>query len=125
MNCTHKFLLSAVFLIVVSCKKDGTGGDAGISARVQHHEKAIPGATVYIKYGATEFPGAAPGNYDEHKVCDANAKTQFSNLLPGHYYFYGVGFDSSIQEAVTGGIPLEIKRKQKKSNIDLLVPVTE
>src|SRR5881392_747744 len=125
MKIKQGILVALAFVSLVACKKDGTGGDANVSADVKHHEKPIPGAVIYIKYGASEFPGESPSLYDDHKTCDINGHAEFTGLLRGHYYFYGVGYDSSIQEAVKGGVPLEITRKQKKSTLDLLVPVTE
>jgi hypothetical protein len=125
MKIKLSILTVAAFYCFIACKKNGTGGDAKVSVDVKHHEQIIPGATVYIKYGASEFPGESGSLYDDQKVCDLNGHAVFSGLLPGQYYFYGVGYDSSIQEAVKGGVPLGISRKNKKSTIDLLVPVTE
>lgn len=114
-----------VIIVIASCKKEGTGGDATVATIVQHHSKKIPFATVYVKYGAKEFPGADVSKYDANQKTDKEGHTHFEVLQKGDYYFYGVGYDSAISAVVVGGVPLTIKRKERKSEIELNVPVTE
>lgn len=102
----------------------GLGGGGVITGAVKHHNAEIPSAKVYIKYGATEFPGADTSLYDDHKTASAaDASFAFHDLKPGDYYLYGVGFDASISLPVTGGVTVEIcgDEEEKKTN----VPVTE
>ena len=112
--------------MAVACKRDGTGGDCEIAAFAKHHETLIPGCTIYIKYGAKEFPGTDLSVYDDSKkagsVGEAKGHTHFSGLLKGDYYLYGVGYDSSISMEVRGGIHIKLK---KKGETELDVPVTE
>lgn len=115
------FMLVTVFAFT-SCKKEGTGGKSSVSGFVKHHSLAIPNAVVYIKYGATEFPGADVSKYDASTVADASAKYEFKELQKGDYYIYGVGYDSLLMEPVTGGIGLFLKRNEAKKTD---VPVTE
>ncbi|MBX7109073.1 MAG: hypothetical protein K1X61_10540 [Chitinophagales bacterium] len=115
------------FLFFSSCSKEGLGGEATIAAFPKHHEKPIPNTTIYIKYGAKDFPGTDVSVYDDAKIAEAEAgedpHAHFENLKKGDYYLYGVGFDSSINQVVTGGIPVEIK--EKSGETDIVVPVTE
>jgi hypothetical protein len=128
-----KIAISFLFLLilncVVSCNKAGTGGDAEVSATIMHHERAIPGATLYVKFNAKDFPGEDVSKYDIVQVTGTAGHsighTHVKDLKQGYYFFYGVGYDSSIQQTVTGGVGIHIKYSQRKKEIDLTVPVTE
>jgi len=117
-------LLTAICLSAVfsSCHKEGTGGKSSISGSVKHHDASIPNSVVYIKYGTKEFPGTDVSRYDASVTADANAHYEFKDLRKGDYYLYGVGYDNTIMEAVTGGIAVKLKyNKETETN----VPVTE
>lgn len=117
------FCISVLLLFSASsCKKEGTGGKSSVSGNVKHHTMIIPNAEVYIKYGATEFPGTDVSKYDNHITSDTNAHYEFKDLQKGHYYLYGVGWDVSGSNAVTGGISITLKYN-KSSTVD--IPVTE
>ena len=116
------FLLLATTL-VFSCRKEGPGGKASIQGLVKHHSKLIPGAVIYIKYGAKESPGSNITYYDASVNADANAHYVFPDMKRGEYYLFGIGFDSSLVAIVTGGIPVQIKSKTETVNAD--VPVIE
>ncbi len=121
-----KMIIMGIALVVaISCKKNGTGGEATIAAITKHHDRVIPFSTIYIKYGAKEFPGTDVSKYDAAQVTDKEGHTHFENLLRGDYYLYGVGYDSSAKAPVKGGTPITIKKSEKKKEIDLTVPVTE
>lgn len=114
-------MLVSVFTFT-ACKKEGTGGKSSVSGTVKHHAIVIPNAVVYIKYGATEFPGADVSVYDASVVANASAQYEFKELQKGDYYIYGVGFDSSQMQTVTGGIGIFLKKNEAKKTD---VPVTE
>ena len=129
MKTLKKPFLTSFFILMIigACKKSGTGGDAQINITVKHHEKLIPGASVYIKFGAKEFPGFNINEYDNHYFTGSSVeeygKTKIGNLLKGDYYLYAVGFDSSIFEKVTGGIYVKLSKNNEQKTLDL--PVTE
>ena len=112
-------------LLMIACKKNGVGGEATVAAITKHHDRPIPFSTVYIKYGAEDFPGTDVSKYDASQKTDKEGHTHFENLLMGDYYFYGVGYDSVAQAEVKGGVGLQIKRSEKKEEFELVVPVTE
>jgi hypothetical protein len=123
-----KFSLLPFFLItLISCHKAGPGGDNTIVAFPHHHSKPIPNTVIYIKYGTNTFPGEDVSKYNDHKVAVAEPGEEphahFEGLRKGKYFLYGVGYDSSISQIVTGGTPTEIKTKSGESDIN--VPVTE
>jgi hypothetical protein len=125
-----KFLSKSVIAISVlillftatSCRKEGTGGKSSVSGSVKHHDRLIPNAVVYIKYGAKNFPGTDVALYDASTTADGNAHYEFKNLRKGDYYLYGVGYDNQGGYIVTGGIGVELKYN-KETTTD--VPVTE
>ena|ERR1035437_628414 len=116
------FLFGLLLISLFACHKEGTGGKSSVSGYVMHHSKAIPNAIVYIKYGATEFPGTDVSLYDASIPTGADAHYEFKDLRRGDYYLYGVGFDNSIVATVTGGIGIKLKYN-KSTTTD--VPVTE
>lgn len=119
------FATSLTIIIVFtlgSCKKEGTGGKSSVSGNVKHHQELIPNAIVYIKYGATEFPGGDVSIYDDKVSSDTNAHFEFKNLQKGDYYLYGVGYDFTGSYTVVGGVGVTLKRN-KSTEID--IPVTE
>lgn len=126
-NLNILILVSLVTLIFLSCKKNGTGGDNTIAAFPKHHDKSIPGAIVYIKYGSKEFPGEDASLYDDKKIAPYSgseaAHAHFEGLLKGDYYLYSVGYDSAISAPVKGGISIRITSKKGETEVD--VPITE
>jgi hypothetical protein len=126
-NAYNFCLILISSLLVISCNKPGTGGDVSLAVWVKHHNELIPGAIVYIKYGAREFPGTDVSKYDDKAVCGTEGHglghTHFKNLRKGRYYLYSVGWDHAINMEVTGGIPVVID--QKAGELMVTVPVTE
>ncbi|MEY3443895.1 MAG: hypothetical protein RLZZ519_2176 [Bacteroidota bacterium] len=116
------FALLTLLAFVSGCKKEGIGGNAEVAFTVEHHEDMIPYATVYIKYGAKEFPGATTSVYDDSVLTDATSHGHFHELVKGDYYLYGVGYDSAVSEIVKGGIGLSLDAKDA---LETTVPVTE
>lgn len=112
-----------ILALIMACGKEGPGGKAAIKGKVKHHSSLIPGAVIYIKYGATESPGTDITYYDASVNANANAEYEFQDLKSGDYYLFGVGFDSLGPYPVYGGIPVKIKSKTETVEID--VPVTE
>lgn len=126
MPDTKLLLLLSVALITVSaCKKEaGPDGNATITGHVKHHEDAIPNATVYIKYGATELPGTDPMDYDDEATASASdAHYSFNGLKRGDYYLFAIGFDSACVCEVIGGVSISIEEKDE--TVETNVPVTE
>lgn len=127
--------LAITLLAVTSCKKAGTDGATTIVVFPQHHGRAIPNHqgypdSVYVKFNATDLPSDPTHNYDavfvgeigeDHVHCDS--------LHTGKYYLYATGWDTTLNvptgERVFGGMAIRIKYKDRKTEIDLNVPVTE
>lgn len=123
---TRLLLLSCSLILLFSCTKEGTGGDAELMGTVKHHSLAIPGAIVYIKYGAKEFPGTELSKYDASTTASlSDAHYHFEGLKRGNYYLYGVGYDSSINSVVTGGVAVKIKFGDRKGVTEQDVQVVE
>ncbi|HZF99441.1 MAG TPA: hypothetical protein VEY71_00490 [Chitinophagales bacterium] len=118
------FVLLAIAAMASSaCRKAGTGGDAEVTFMVIHHDEHIHGANVYLKFDADEFPGDNVADYDLSDVADHDGHGHFHGLKRGKYFIYAVGFDSAINETVSGGVAFKITKKDEMKSIT--VPVTE
>jgi hypothetical protein len=112
-----KLLKTTLFLIlflgIYACKKNQLGGKAELKGVVMHHSKPIPNAYIYIKYDATEFPGADYTLYDTYIQADANGNYSFS-LYKGSYYVYSYGLDYDILPpySVKGGLSISIRNRE-------------
>jgi hypothetical protein len=115
-------IVIALFMSILSCRKEGPGGKSSVSGTVKHHSMIIPNAIVYIKYDATQFPGTNISLYDASTTADANAHYTFKDLRKGDYYLYSVGYDNAITSIVSGGIGVKLKYN-KETVTD--IPVTE
>jgi|GEM_PF-1363995 len=126
-----KHLLKYIALVIIvlvlnSCKKSSTGGDATVVAFPKHHGVSINGATVYVKFKTNDMPSDPTNNYDLKIEGDPTENhVHIHGLRYGKYYLYAVGYDPSISETVTGGAPLTIKWKERKQEIDVDIAVTE
>jgi hypothetical protein len=126
MKIKNIILLALIaVLTITACKKEGTGGSTTVATLVAHHSKRIPFSTVYVKYGAKDFPGSDVSKYDASEKTDIEGHAHFEDLQKGDYYFYAVGYDSAISMPVYGGVPLKITRKDKGKHLDLNVAVVE
>ena len=137
MNLSSKnfsILLVTFILFSFACnKKDdcvaGTGGAVTIAAFPQHHTKPIYSQATYldsafIKFNTQSFPGTSPSDYDLVIAGEEGEDhVHIQNLKCGDYYIYMTGWDTSINQRVTGGIPYSFS--QTSGEIDLDVPVTE
>lgn len=121
------FILSFPFLLFLSAcqKEEGKNGKALIQGIVQHHNQAIPFASVFIHYGSLESPGTRPDNYQDSVKSDAQGKFEFRDLAKGKYYLYSTGWDAqwTPPSVVFGGIPVEIF--QRKESVAVTLPVSE
>lgn len=111
---------SLAMLAIASCgRKDdttigGKGGKAVLNITPRHHSKNIDSCKVYIKYNVSDKPLTYDDSVWCKKVGDAPVAT-FEGLKKGKYYLYGYGWDPSIEEAVDGGAPYEIKEEASLS----------
>lgn len=123
----NRFLIFGVLLLIsTSCRRNGVGGDADLSLEVVHHNAVITNATAYISFDAIEMPSNPESDFDLKVQGNAdNNIIKVAGLRAGQYYIYVVGYDGGISQTVKGGVPLEIKWKERKSEMSITVPVTE
>lgn len=118
-------------IIIVSCRKAGTGGKATLLVYPEHHGTPIINLanypdTVFLKFNADELPGTKPSDYDVSFIgTKGEAFVRCDNLKAGKYFVYAVGYDSSYLARVMGGLSVKIKYKERKDEIDLTVALTE
>jgi hypothetical protein len=133
-----KIILSVILVSTLlfasfsGCKKGckpGTGGDLTFRIYPQHHGANIPNRaayldTVYIKFNASDFPGINPSSYNI--VAAGKAGEDFITIPSmhcGQYFIYATGQDTTINQRVVGGIPIDIGETSGTKTI--YVPVTE
>ena len=121
-------------LLLAGCTKEntcssGTGGDLTLVIFPEHHGKPIYSQegyrdTVMVKFNTQEFPGASPSLYDLVLAGDSGEDhIHITGMKCGDYYLYCAGFDTSISQRVTGGMPYSTS--QTSGELDIKVPVTE
>lgn len=127
---TVKILGAMTFLLLgtISCKRKenntaGKGGSAVLTCIPEHHKvsKNIINGKIFIAYNKSDIPAF----YDDSASCiliDGVPTATFNNLKTGKYYLLGTGFDTSINQAVKGGLSQEITQQ---TNFQISVPVTE
>jgi len=112
-----------------TCEYAGSGGDVTLSLFPQHHGVAIVSSgthpdSAFIKFNATNSPGTAGNLYDIVLAGDSGEEhVHVHNLKRGKYFIFMTGFDTTINQRVTGGIPYTIT--QTSGDIDINIPVTE
>jgi hypothetical protein len=128
---TTSLMLCLSLVYFLSCKKAGLGGDNSVVAYPQHHGKpifshSIPNYrdTVYVKFNATELPGTRPQDFDKTFVGELGEEhVHLHGLQKGKYFLYAVGWDTTINQRVSGGTAFELKQLTAETIVD--VPVTE
>ena len=118
------FSVFFLFLIFIGCKKEGTGGKAQISGFVVYNGNRVPGAVVYIKYGATTSPGNNPTTYDSQQTADSQGNFAFVSLVTGNYYLYAIGHYSYPNLGfvnVSGGSAANVPHTKSSVNYDIAV----
>jgi len=101
----------------------GNGGSVNLVVFPQHHGAPIYGATAYLKFNTQSNPGALT-NYDKTVVGESGeAHIHVNGMRCGEYFIYCVGYDSTINMPVRGGIPYSFSTQS--GEIDVHVPVTE
>ena len=119
-----------------SCKKQSGSytasnadlkGNVTLYVHVVHHTYALSNITVYLKKGATLYPGADASAYEYKAVSDANGVAEFDQLPLGAVWIYGLGTDTYINRSVTGNTGIELSQSFVGSDnkADLTLYVSE
>ena len=112
-----------------SCQYGGTGGNTTIVAKPQHHGTPIISKigyvdSAFVKFNTQNSPGSSASAYDLVIAgTEGEDHVHIENMKPGKYYIYMTGFDSTIFQRVSGGIPVSIT--QSSGEVDVVVPVSE
>ena len=116
------FLAVGLMVGLLACRKEGVGGDATITGQViKKDSMLIPNATVYIKYGAKDFPGFDVSQYDNQVGTGDDAEYLFEKLHKGDYYLLARGIDTANLKNVVGGARVKIASKTAFIEIDISV----
>jgi hypothetical protein len=112
-----------------SCQYGGTGGSTTLIIYPEHHGESIVGTSdyrdsVYIEFNAINFPGYDKSVYDLVRPGESGADhITVSGLRPGKYFIMTTGWDSTINERVSGAIPYTLTATA--GEVELIVPVIE
>ncbi len=109
-------LMSFVFVRCKDKKKEeedncpeGRTGQLTMVFKMLHHSRPIPGCRLFIKYNASEFPGADTTKYDYAVTAEnTSAFASVDSLNCGSYYVYAIGIDSLLDPTdwvCVGGLP--------------------
>lgn len=98
--------------ILLGCKTEGFDGDGSISGKVVRNGIKISGATVYVKFHAKESPGSRESDFDASVSTYASGNYTVAQLKRGDYYLFAIGYDSSINTVVSGGLAVTIAKGQ-------------
>jgi hypothetical protein len=107
----------------------GTGGDVTLVLKPQHHGVPIVSDstyldTAYIKFNTSNSPGENASDYDLVIAGEENEDhVHAPGMKRGKYFIRMTGWDHTINQRVSGGIPYEFS--QTSGEIDIAVPVTE
>ena len=108
--------------LFVGCTQEGLDGSGTINGIAAHHSAPIAGTTVYIKFGAKELPGTNPSDFDASVTANGFGEFQFDDVQKGNYYIYGIGYDSTISQVVSGGRSVKLA---KGGTVTVELAVTE
>jgi hypothetical protein len=135
----YRIKVNFIVLICFSflgCRKNesGSGGKAKISGYVEFtgkigsinvtNARVYRSTVVYIKYGATSFPGIDELLYDGQQNVDTLGNFSFGSMFEGNYYLYARGFYTDSNDStylVTGGIQVNITNRKANLNYDIAV----
>jgi hypothetical protein len=107
----------------------GTGGLVTLVAKPEHHLAPIVSDSAYvdsafIKFNTQESPGLNASDFDLVVAGEPGEDhVHIEGLKRGQYYIMMTGWDASISERVSGGIPFEISQGTGEKVV--VVPVTE
>ena len=137
----YKVCLILPFCFVFSgCRKNasGSGGKAQITGYVEltgvvdginvNQARISNNTVVYIKYGATSFPGTDVSQYDSQHNVDYKGNFDFGLMFEGNYYLYVTGdyfAPNSYYYAVAGGTQVNINTRKANLNYDIAVSVVK
>lgn len=114
-----------VCMLLSSCCKEGLDGKATVNATIMHHDSLVRGATVYIRFDSKEA-AADLSEYDAVYTADAASGTiTIQNLKCGDYFFFVKGYHAGNAVNVRGGVSYSIRHADRKSDIDITIPVSE
>jgi hypothetical protein len=109
-----------------SCVYAGTGGNSVIAAKVVHHSTPIISSatwpdTAFVKFNAKDAPAAGTG-YDMIVIGEIGEDhIHITGLKRGYYWVQIAGFDSLIQQRVTGGLGIKVSNDNEEVNKTVFV----
>ncbi len=124
MRYALAFLLLFLLMVQTGCRKDPVNPDGKVivegTIRLQvtamHHSWGVPGIRLYLKKGATEFPGYDPTLYEFSTQADNEGTGAFEKLYPGKYFLFAKGWDYYWGDTVIGYTPVVLTDPTRLDN---------
>lgn len=124
MRPSFYLILSLLLVTFSGCRKETVNPDGKIivegTLRLRvtavHHSWGVPGIRIYLKKGATEFPGYDPAVYDFSIQADNEGVATFDKLYPGKYFLYAQGWDYYWADTVIGYSPVTLTDPSRLDN---------
>lgn len=130
------FLAGTLIIFFTSCDKNddnndsenystGFGGASEISVyvRSQYYQTLIPAARIFVKFGATTFPGEDTTLYDAAYSCGTYSHglghVHVENLHQGAYWLFTVVHDSASATVMYGGNDIVLETETDNEEITL------
>jgi|SRR5688572_2259288 len=112
-----------------SCLYGGDGGSTTLVLSPEHHGEPIFSSATYkdsafIKFNAINFPGDDPSLYDlVVEGVEGEERVHIPDMKIGKYFVFMTGWDTSIAQRVSGGIPITVTTSS--GEVEYVIPVTE
>lgn len=124
MRFTLAIAILFLLLFQTGCRKEAVNPDGKVivegTIRLQvsavHHSWGVPGIRIYLKKGATEFPGYDPALYEYAIQADNEGLGAFEKLYPGKYFVYAKGWDYYWGDTVIGYAPVVLTDPTRLDN---------
>ncbi len=119
-------LLSFIAIFISCCKKPnaGLGGSSSLKITAAHHGTTIDSFVVKVKFNAQDAPSNNVYDIeDSTSSITVPIKNQvvFSGLKTGEYYLFCKGWDASIAQYVSGGMPFTISKNSTTETLVIAV----
>ena len=128
-----RFPSFCLFLLTLSCfacrpsEPEISPLPTKICIRTQHHQQAIPNATVYVKYNADSFPGydKPPSYYDASFETGAHDHGCLAPVPEGRHWLVAFGYDSLyFPHHVYGSLRVDVSL-QTRPVVDTILYISE
>lgn len=107
-----------LFFAIISCDENDNGN---ILVTVKHDNTTIGQATIYLKAGTLTNPNIPLKEYDRVQRADGTGQAHFSDLVPGDYFLYAIGYFQNQQ--VEGSTSISVKARSNHNTYKITIQI--